>query len=121
MLAETVIEFSARTDAELRQAAKLHYWIDLLIELPILVVILFTGTWLTVRAWPISTLLGVKIGLGLVAVSVNLYCAVQVVLRHRCGADMVGFMRYNTRVRAAWIGVPFGVGALVIGLVYFVP
>ncbi len=47
---------------------------DLLIELPLLAAVVVTGAVLAKRAWPLSTLHGVKIAAGSTAVAANLWC-----------------------------------------------
>jgi len=121
VLAETVVELSARDDEGIRVAARIHYWIDVSIELPLLAGVLLTGAVLTARAWPLSHVHVAKIALALFAIGCNLYCAVHVLLRHR-RADAVDALRHhNTRVRWSFLGLPAGLGALTIGFVYFVP
>ncbi len=118
--AETVVEFAVRTEEEQRFSATLHYWIDLLIELPVLCGVLLTGGLLAARVWPPTPLLLFKMGCGLVAVGVNVYCVGLVVARHRRAADPAELARLNRRVKGAWVGVPVGVAAFVIGIGWFV-
>ncbi len=115
VLAETVIEFVGSTEEDLRQAARLHYWIDLCVELPLLAGILATGVWLTVAVWPLTVLHWVKIVAALLAIGTNLWCAVLVVQRHRAAGDVAALRVASQRIRKAWLGVPFGLAALVIG------
>jgi hypothetical protein len=110
--AETVVEIVGRGDA----AARIHYWLDLTLEIPILIGVLATGAILTWRAWPPSTLHGVKIGCALFAIAVNLYCVAMVILRFRTGEA-----RYDARVRWSGAAAPFGLVAAYIGLAYFLP
>ena len=60
-LAEGVLELTSREEGALRDAARLHYRLDLLGELPLLATVLTTGTALTIRAWPLTTLHWIKI------------------------------------------------------------
>ncbi len=120
VVGETVLEFHAHDEAALRVSARVHYWIDVLAELPLLAGILATGVMLTYRAWPLSTLHVLKITAGLVAISANLVCVVVVFRRHRGVADVPGLLRLRRRVAAtAVVGVPFAVFALIVGLAYF--
>lgn len=119
VLAETVVEVSAGDDEQLRAAARLHYWIDLCVELPLLAAVLITGAWLTARAWPLTGLHAVKIALALVAIGCNLYCAVHVVLRYRRADDTTALRHHNRHVRLSFLGLPAGLAALFIGLTYF--
>lgn len=110
--AEFVVEIVGKGDA----AVKIHYWLDLTLELPLLVGVLATGALLTWRAWPPSTLHWVKIGCALAAVGINLYCVGMVILRYRTGDA-----KYQQRVMWSGAGAPFGLVAAYIGLAYFVP
>lgn len=115
VLAETVVEVAMRDAATARHAARLHFLIDVLVEIPLLVGILATGAFLLFRGWPPSTLLVVKIACAVTALAANAWCAWLVVRRHRATSE-VALLSLATRVRGAWIGVPFGLAALVIGL-----
>jgi hypothetical protein len=86
--AEGVVELTPRTDDELRFAATLHYWMDVLLELPLLAAVLVTGAVLTAAAWPLSPLHGVKIAAGLTAVGANLWCVAHVIARRRGLGDI---------------------------------
>src|SRR6478672_8802223 len=81
VITEVLFEFAGSDADSLRAAARFHYNVDAFGELPILLVVLVTGTVLTVRAWPLSPLLVVKIGASLVAVAANLVCAMWVFQR----------------------------------------
>jgi hypothetical protein len=114
--AETVIEFAPGSDGELRFSAKLHYWIDLVIELPLLVGILVSGAMLSSAAWPLRPMLVAKIVCALGAIAINLWCAALVVRRHRQGDDVAALVHTSRRIRLAWVGVPLAGAALLIGL-----
>lgn len=116
VLAETVIEFSVRKDDDLRKAAQLHYRIDCLLEVPVVLSVLATGIALMVPFWPLSRLLWIKIGCGLVAIAVNLYCAVLVALRYRRRDDAKELQRLSRDILRTWLGVPFGLAAFYLGL-----
>ncbi|MBD3852488.1 MAG: hypothetical protein IFK93_14370, partial [Acidobacteria bacterium] len=60
-----------------------HYWIDLLVELPLVLAVIATGVALFLLTDPLTPLHLVKIGLGGAAVAVNLFCIVVVVKRGR--------------------------------------
>ena len=53
--------------------ARLHKKVDLLIEIPAFVAVVSTGTWMLSNT-PLDTLLGIKIGFGLIAVLANIIC-----------------------------------------------
>jgi hypothetical protein len=122
LLAEFVIELLARDDVAIRHVARLHLWLDAVAEVPLLLGILATGAWLSVRAWPLSAIHWVKIAAAGVAIGLNLWCATQVYARWRAARaplDAGGAARtrrYHARVRLAALGVPFGVVAAYIGL-----
>lgn len=121
VLAETVIEFGPRSEDEFRVTARLHYWIDLLIEIPILIGVVVTGFLLTLKVWPPSDLLLIKIVAAMIAVGVNLYCILAVIFRYRNREDPEVLRAYSQNIRWAWVGVPFAVTALYIGIRYFMP
>jgi len=62
---------------------RLHYWIDLLVELPLILGVVVSGSALVALAWPLSGLHFVKVLCALVAISANLVCVVLVVKRRR--------------------------------------
>lgn len=117
--AEGVVELTPRTDDERRHAAKLHYWMDLVIELPLLAAVSMTGAILASRAWPLSPLHWVKIGAGSIAVAANLWCVVHVAKRRHV-EDSLALRRHGRWVRAtASVGIPFAAVALYVGVAYF--
>jgi len=118
--AEGVVELAPRSDEARRFSAELHYWMDMLVELPVLAAVLATGVVLAARAWPLSPLHWVKIAAGLVAVSANLGCVAHVVLRRRRIGDLSQLRHHGRRVRlTASVGLPFAAVALYVGLAYF--
>ena len=119
VLAETVIEFFGNDDESLRYAARLHYWIDILLEIPTVSGVLFTGIILTTLVWPISWILLIKIILGLIAIAANFYCLFIVIWRKRGLHDPLLVRRLSHRIRTLWVAVPAGLGALALGLIYF--
>ena len=120
ILGETVIEWLGRDEASRAFAARAHFWIDVLLELPLVAAVLVTGAFLAARAWPPAPLLMVKIGLALLAIGVNAYCAGLVALRYRLRHDAVETARLSTTIRWTWAVVPAGLGALYIGLRWYV-
>jgi hypothetical protein len=119
VITEALFEFSGSDAESLRAAARFHYTVDVFAELPILVVVLVTGTILTVRGWPLTPLHFVKIGASLVAVAANLICAVWVAQRRHV-EDANVLLGYRRRIwSTAAVGVVFGTFALVVGLVHF--
>ncbi len=116
VLAETIIEFSGHQDDDLLKAAQLHYRIDCFLEIPIVLAVLLTGIVLSIQFWPLSRLLGIKIGCAMVAIAVNLYCAVLVILRYRRRDDPKELQRLSRDILKTWLGVPFGLAAFYLGL-----
>lgn len=115
---ESILEFSWRNEAEGRQVARVHFWTDVLVEIPLLLGILATGGHLMARAWPPTPLHWLKLGCAAGALAANAWCAALVIARHRT-ADDGDAARVGRRLRWAWVGVPFGLAALYIGLRYF--
>jgi hypothetical protein len=121
VLAEAVVEVAARDDEGLRRAARLHFWIDVLVEAPLLFAVLATGTVLATRVHPWTPTHWVKIFAGLVAVSANLYCVAVVVLRHVRAANDSELRKLSARIRlvAPAIGLPAAALAAWIGFTRF--
>ena len=81
---EAVVEVIPFRRRELHPAAiRFHFWIDLLVELPLVLVVIATGVTLAITIDPLTPLHLVKIGCGVGAVAINLYCIVVVVQRGR--------------------------------------
>jgi hypothetical protein len=81
---EAVIEVYPFRQRELHAATiRFHYWIDLLVELPLVLAVIGTGTTLVFLTDPLTPLHFVKIVFGGAAVVVNLFCIVVVVKRGR--------------------------------------
>jgi hypothetical protein len=119
VMAELVVELVGWQGHE-AGAAAMHYWIDLLLELPVLGAILTTGALLAWRAWPLSRLHWLKIGAGLVAIGANLYCVILVVRRRR-QTDTAAIRAYRRPIQLSLAGVPFALMAAYLGLRYFTP
>lgn len=119
LLVELVVEaLGSRREAQ-ALATRAHFWIDVLVELPIVAAVLATGVVLLLRVWPPTTLHIVKTGSALVAIGVNLYCSLMVILRYRARADADAVGRYGRRVRLSGLGIPFGAVAAYVGLTHF--
>ncbi len=117
--AETVLEVTGRRRAALGEAvARFHYWIDVLVELPLLAGVLVTGAVLLSEA-RLDALLWVKVGAGLGAVAANGACAVAVIARQRLarsGASEAALAPLTRRVfRTAIVGGPLALVALWLG------
>lgn len=114
---EGILEFLPLWRRELRPAtAVFHYYIDLILELPLLLGILATGmVLLSGRA--LDARLVVKLVASAVAIAANLACVVLVILRHRGAPE-----RLDDRSRLIYtligLGTPVGAVALYLGLGY---
>lgn len=114
---EAVVELFPFRRRELHeQAIRFHYWIDLLVELPILLLVLASGLLLVSRLWPLSSLHLLKLGLVSVAFASNLVCIMLVLGRRRhleAGVGEAALWRETRRILACFaVGLPFaGVGA----------
>jgi hypothetical protein len=81
---EAVIEVYPFRRRDLHSATiRLHYWIDLLVELPIVLAVVISGVLLAVTIDTVTPLHVVKIVCGGAAVAVNLFCIVVVIRRGR--------------------------------------
>lgn len=116
VIGEGVMELGARDDASRAHAARLHLWMDLLGELPLILAVLVTGTALALRVWPLSTWHMAKAGCGLVAVTANLLCVGVVVARYRKRDDPAAVRRLGRWVSATGLAIPFFLLAAVMGL-----
>jgi hypothetical protein len=81
---EAVIEIYPFRHREMHPATiRLHYWIDLLVETPLVLAVIVTGASLLYLTDPVTPLHLVKIGFAGAAVAVNVFCIVIVVRRGR--------------------------------------
>jgi hypothetical protein len=99
---EAVIEAAPFRFRELHGATiRLHYWIDLLVELPLVLAVVATGVTLVVLRDGLTAAHVVKLGFAGAAVAVNLFC-IAVVLRrarrHRSGAADASLWRASRAV-----------------------
>ena len=117
---EAVIEVLPFRRRELHSATiRFHFWIDLLVELPLVLGVIATGVALFFLTDPLTPLHLVKIGLGGAAVAVNLFCIVVVVKRGRRlerGDDDGPLWRASRVVLACFAaGLLCAAGAAVLG------
>ena len=116
---EAVIELYPYRRREFQtHAIEYHYWIDSLVELPLIVAVVVSGTVLAALAWPLDGLHLLKIGCASVAVIANLVCIGLVIARRRLmksGASADELWR-KTRgvVLCAVVGMP--AAAVAVGL-----
>lgn len=113
---EFVLELLPLRRPELRPAAvEFHFWIDLILELPLLLAVLITGGYLATHR-PMDLRLAVKLTAALMAIGANLFCFAVVVVRHRASPEKAAELTHL--VHASGLGVPAGLVALYIGLGY---
>ncbi len=117
---EAVIEIYPFRQRELHPATiRFHYWIDLLVELPLVLAVIATGVALFFLTDPLTPLHLVKIGLGGAAVAVNLFCIVVVVRRgkmlERHPDDPSLWRSSNTVLACFGLGLLCAAGAATLG------
>ena len=114
VVTEVVVELLPRWRPELRRAAAtFHYFIDLAVELPVLIGVLVSGGLMVARR-PMDTQLALKVTCGLTAVVANLFCVAMVVRRQR-GGDESLVRRTRLVFLSAAIGMPAAAVALYLG------
>ena len=96
-----------------------HFWIDLLVELPLILAVIATGLTLVYLAWPLTATHFIKLACVSIAVSANLVCIVFVIrrkLRLDSGADEAElWARTRQIVMCAVVGMPFAAVAASLG------
>ncbi len=116
---EAVIEVMPFRRPELHPAAiRFHYWIDLLVELPLVIAVVVTGATLLYLTEEITRLHLVKVAFGGAAVAVNLFCIVMVLWRARRfdGAEEEATWRASRVVLACFaVGLAFASVAATLG------
>ena len=117
---EAVVELLPFRRRELHAATiRFHYWIDLLVELPLVLAVIGTGATLLVLTQSVTPLLMVKVFLGGAAVLVNLFCITVVVRRGRGferSADEASLWRASRTIQACFaVGLLCAAGAAVLG------
>ena len=117
---EAVVELLPFRRRELHAATiRFHYWIDLLVELPLVLAVIGTGATLLVLTQSVTPLLMVKVFLGGAAVLVNLFCITVVVKRGRGlerSTDEASLWRASRTILACFaIGLLCAAGAAVLG------
>ena len=117
--AEFVIERSrAQSKPHGFAVAHNHFWIDALLEIPVVLLVLITGA-LLLRETPMTPLLAVKAMAGAFAALANLVCVVPVTLRRRAANEqnLDQVIRYSKTIdRISALAIPAAAVALLIGL-----
>ena len=117
---EAVLELYPRRRAELHPLTICaHYWIDLLVELPVVLGVCASGALLVYLAWPLSSWHLLKIACAAGAVGANLYCIVLVIRRQRmltAGQPEQELWRLSRRISmSAAVGMPLAAVAAAMG------
>lgn len=120
VLTESVLELWGRRRKELlRPTVTFHFWIDLLIEAPIILGVLASGLLLLLTLESLTWLHALKVAAALLAVSANAYCILLVLARYRDlgqGADSEKLLARTRRVfLSAAVGMPLAAVAAGLG------
>jgi hypothetical protein len=121
VITESVIELYPFRRHELHAPAIVfHYWIDVLLEGPLLIAVLASGTLLALST-ELTALHAVKIALGGTAIALNAICLGIVVRRHQLlkqTAPDEALWKLSRKVVLAFaVGAPAGIAAAVLGFV----
>lgn len=114
--AEVILEWTCREGPAARTAAKVHYWLDLLVEAPLVLAVVVTGVVLLPKAWPPGATMTVKLAAGAIPIVACTYSIVAVLLRHRHLDDPAALARGRRRVLLSALAVGPGLVALYLGL-----
>lgn len=117
---EAVIELYPFRHREQHAATvRLHYWIDLLVEAPLVLAVAVTGLMLLLSIDPVTPTHLVKVGFGAAAIAVNAFCIAVVVRRGRRlerGGDESRLWRASRTVLACFaVGLACASVAAVLG------
>ncbi len=117
---ESVLELYPFRRKELHEhSIRYHFWIDLLVELPLIIGVVATGLTLVILAWPVSGIHLVKILCAASAVTANLACIV-LVIKRKAGLEAGASendLRLITRriILCAAVGLPLAAIAAGLG------
>lgn len=116
---ESIIETFAHRDAALRAAvARMHFWVDVLVEVPAFTLVAVSGVAM-LRADLFRGAYAVMVVAGSLAIAVNLWCVLPVV-RRKVAADRNDPRAVAAQSRLVYVafavGVPCGLLALVCGV-----
>jgi hypothetical protein len=116
--AELVMEAVCRAPERAALAAEIHFWLDVILELPLIAGVIATGAVLLARGWPPDARHALKLALAGAAIATNLYCVGVVIRRRARRDDALALERLQRRVFWSALGVPFGLAALYLGLAH---
>lgn len=117
--AEFVIERSrAHSQPHGYAVADNHFWIDVLLEVPVALIVLITGL-MVLQDAQLTPWLIVKVSVGLIAVAVNMLCLAPVIQRRAAAQaerldDVIRYSRIIDRLTL--LGLPAGAVALILGV-----
>ena len=118
--AEIVIElYVSRTRMYRDALVEFHFWIDLLVELPLIAGVIMTGIGNLFYLHTVTSLHWVKFGLAAVALSANLWCVLNVVRRRQermSGLSFFGNLDGKI-ILAGVVGIPTGIATAVLGVI----
>lgn len=117
---EVIVELHAALHPPLQDAAaRFHLRIDLILELPLILGVIASGSFLLAHAWPPTSLHLVKLACVAVPILSNLACVALVVMRARSldsGASASVPRAHTRRIFVtALVGVPFAFAGAVLG------
>lgn len=114
---ETVMELYCRRFPErLRTAAGIHAWGDRFVEGPLVTLVLISGALLLIDRWPGTPLLWLKVGVGLAAALVNIYCLGLTHWRLRDIADETALASWTHKIALTGYAIPGVLLAFVLGI-----
>jgi len=118
---EAILEALAHRDPALGAAvARMHFWIDMLVEVPTFTLVALSGA-VMLRLELLHGAYALMVIVGSVAIAVNLWCVLPVVRRKSAADsnDAAGLDVQSRRIyRAFAVGVPLGLMALLAGLLH---
>ena len=116
LAAEVILEWSCREGAAARTAAVVHYWLDLLVEAPLVLAVTASGAYLLLGAWPPGPVLAWKLALGAVPIVSCCWSITLVVRRYGRRDEPEALAAGRRRVLLSALAVGPGVVALYLGL-----
>lgn len=114
--AEIILEWTCQEGAAARTAAEIHFWLDLLIEAPLVLAVTITGFILLLGSGPISGMLWWKLALGAIPIVSCTLSIIFVFQRHRRLDDPAALSKGRKRVLMTALAVGPGLAALYLGL-----
>jgi len=116
-LVETVIEIVGHKTKNHILVAKMHYYVDIFIEIPVFMTVLVTGL-LLFDTNKFSGLYAIKIICGLIAVSANIVCFAFVAIRNQAARsnDLERVRKISPYVWIWWAALPIALVPLAIGM-----